>query len=661
MLISTFLLIGCRPIAISTGPHLHASLSAPSQYLRPTSGVTANPDDVWRRSAPELLRLWDVKTGIDIPEFRRLSVGCISVERDYVLDGLEFGFPLGVNPAGPFPPPRLWAESRVSPAGRLRINDYLLSERSVGRIYGPLPVPRGDHWRSSVVYPMCEALRSDGRYRTISNLSYSSPLNSVNGFIPDSESETEYPSFLEVASAIVSIGLNDVFFSLFDVHSAYRNLRIACADWRFSIIAWKNLTTGQREFWLDVALVFGGKSGCRIYNRFGGVLAYILRTHGFLPAPADLVGLFQCLVRYLDDHLLMARSLEAVLSILDRMLTLMAHLGVPVKEVKTIRGASEIKFLGYLWSPRLNLVSLDAARWATVESDLRVLIDLLRSNLATAHDIRCVTGLLVWASKVIPTGRIFTRGLHQVLRLCKATSLPAAQARRIRVSDPLQLDLALVDLYWWLDLCVAFRFGNSGPIGISITGVVTPKVWAVADCSLVFHCDASGKGIAGFMAGSPAGLHWVFTPLPRGITLSWSRPKGARAAAVLDSDDPESVSSGYCEAAGLYLSLLTFLPIWAAAHPEREAGAGVWAYSDSQVVVDMWSAKKSCDTMLPYLRQFAHLEALYSITLIVSHIPGKLNTTADALSRQEFAKFRALQPQADAISLPLPSVLTFFL
>ena len=87
----------------------------------------------------------------------------------------------------------------------------------------------------------------------------------------------------------------------------------------------------------------------------------------------------------------------------------------------------------------------------------------------------------------------------------------------------------------------------------------------------------------------------------------------------------------------------------------------MWAYSDSQVVVDMWAAKKSCDTMLPYLRQFAHLEALYSITLIVSHNSGKLNTTADALSRQEFAKFRVLQPQADANSLPLPSILTFFL
>ena len=69
-------------------------------------------------------------------------MGCLESEPGYVLNGLDFGFPLGVNPAGPFPPPRLWVESHVSLAGRLRIKDYLSSERSVDRIYGPLPVPR---------------------------------------------------------------------------------------------------------------------------------------------------------------------------------------------------------------------------------------------------------------------------------------------------------------------------------------------------------------------------------------------------------------------------------------------------------------------------------------------------------------------------------------
>ena len=128
--------------------------------------------------------------------------------------------------------------------------------------------------------------------------------------------------------------------------------------------------------------------------------------------------------------------------------------------------------------------------------------------------------------------------------------------------------------------------------------------------------DASNRGIGGFMDELPFGHLWVFVPLPRGTTLSWSRT--TRSRGIQDPDNPESVSSGYCEAAGLLLSHLTFLPIWSAANPVRPAGAGVWAWSDSKVVVDMWAAKKACDTMLAYLHAFAHLEALYSITLIVT-------------------------------------------
>lgn len=613
--------------------------------------------DVWRRSPQELVRLWDVKTGINIPEFRRLSVGCNEGERTYVLDGLLHGFPLGINRAGPFPPRRLWAESKVSPAGRARITEYLLSERVLGRIYGPFSEPRGVFWADSVVYPMCEARRSDGRYRTISNLSFNSPLTSVNGFIPSEERATEYPSFFEVASSMVEIGLQRVYMGLFDVFAAYRNLRIACEDWRFGVIAWRDLVTHDKQFWLDAALVFGGASGCRIYNRFGQVLGWVLQTHCF--DLEDGVTITQILKRYLDDHLLLCASFAQLEAVLDRMLALMAHLNVPVKDVKTIRGVVEMKFLGYFWCPRLDLVSLDPVRWASVEADLRVLMDLLWDYAASAHDLRCVVGLLVWSTRVIPAGKVFTRGLHQVISLYKATSMPAAQARRVRVVDDARIETALADLDWWLELCVTFRLGGSRPLGVSISEVVTPKVWTVSECGLVFHCDASNRGLGGFMDGHPSGHFWVFVPLPRGITLSWS--KTSRSRGTQNPDDPKSVSSGYCEAAGLLLSLLTFLPIWAADNLVRPAGVGVWAYSDSMVVVDMWAAKKACDTMLPYLRAFAHLEAFYSITLIVTHIEGKLNTTADSISRQEWAKFRELQPTADLLSLPVPLGVTLFL
>ena len=618
--------------------------------------------NTWRRSPSELQLIWGVKSGINVPEFIKLSFGCESVERDYVINGLLNGFRLGLGESGPFPPQRLWAESRCSPETCVRITDFLVSERTAGRIFGPFPdPPTGGHWDGAVVYPMCEVQRKDGKFRTISNLSHKSPLDSVNGFIPRAESATEYPSFEEIARSIVSIGLLVVVFALFDVQNAYRNLKVASSDWRFGIIGWRDLVTHAKQFWLDTCLVFGGRSGCRIYNRFGGVLAFVLRKFGFFPEADGVLAATQILQRYLDDHLLLCRSVTAVEAVLDRMLAIMVFLGVPVKDVKTIRSASEIIFLGYLWQPRYDLVTLDATRWASVEEQLATLIGMLLAGAANAQDVRCVTGILVWAAKVIPSGTVFTRGLHQVLRLYGATSLPASQARRVLILDRVRIQTAIDDLAWWLDLCIQFRSGADRSIGVSISGIANPKVWTEQDCSLVFWCDASGRGLGGFMAGDPVGTLWVFAELPHGLTLSWSKDKARRVVDPLTLLEQESVSSGYCEAAGLYLSLLSFLPIWSARHPGRAPGTGVLAYSDSKVVVDMWAAKGACDTLLPFLRVFAHLEAFYNITLVVTHIEGKKNTTADSISRQEWSRFRELQPGAERYSLPLPLVPTLFL
>ena len=161
------------------------------------------------------------------------------------------------------------------------------------------------------------------------------------------------------------------------------------------------------------------------------------------------------------------------------------------------------------------------------------------------------------------------------------------------------------------------------------------------------------------MKVSPVGKVWVFAELPPGLTLSWSKiPLKLGTGTMLKQ---ESVSCGYCLAADLYLSLLSFLPIWAEKHPIRVPGAGVWTWSDSKVVVDIWSSKGAYDTLLSYLRVFAHMEAYYNITLVVSHIEGKFNSTADSISRQNWTRFRELQPGADRFSLPLPSVPTLFL
>ena len=47
--------------------------------------------------------------------------------------------------------------------------------------------------------------------------------------------------------------------------------------------------------------------------------------------------------------------------------------------------------------------------------------------------------------------------------------------------------------------------------------------------------------------------------------------------------------------------------------------------------------------------------------LLIRHIDGVLNSTADSISRGQMARFRVLQPMASALPLPMPSEEAFFL
>ena len=77
----------------------------------------------------------------------------------------------------------------------------------------------------------------------------------------------------------------------------------------------------------------------------------------------------------------MDNSFLAISFMLKRMLAIMKHLGVPVKMGKTIEAATEIKFLGYWWMPRIDLVTLDPGRRSRVEAQLVILLDMLVTSV----------------------------------------------------------------------------------------------------------------------------------------------------------------------------------------------------------------------------------------------------------------------------------------
>ena len=176
--------------------------------------------------------------------FEELSEGFEPEARATLLENLYCGFPLGVQEA---PPPRSWPPSYMSDQSRTRITSYFEAEVTYKRMSGPFVTPpSGEYWGKAVTFPVSEVEKSDGKYRTIFNLSYDWEI-SANVGIQKSEAFTTYPSFERVAAEMTEVGLQDVHFAMFDVETAFRQLRIRPDDWIYQVVAWQRVKDGPRE------------------------------------------------------------------------------------------------------------------------------------------------------------------------------------------------------------------------------------------------------------------------------------------------------------------------------------------------------------------------------------------------------------------------------
>ena len=70
-----------------------------------------------------------------------------------------------------------------------------------------------------------------------------------------------------------------------------------------------------------------------MFNRFGGALDFIYQQRCLTSAQR---GVIERLIRYLDDHLMLAKGKEQTEALLDALLALMAELEIPVKDSKTV-------------------------------------------------------------------------------------------------------------------------------------------------------------------------------------------------------------------------------------------------------------------------------------------------------------------------------------
>lgn len=299
-------------------------------------------------------------------------------------------------------------------------------------------------------------------------------------------------------------------------------------------------------------------------------------------------------LHYLDDFLFlgMPGSPQGA-RYLTTALDTFRSIGIPVAAQKTVGPATSLVFLGILIDTHTFELRLPADKLARLQHTMR---SWSGKRSCTRKELESLLGYLSHAASVVTQGRTFLRQLFPLL------STNRAPHHYIRLNAG-----ARADLLWWK---IFLQNWN----GTSFFPASTPSIEVVSDASGSYGCGAFSGPHGWFQLEWPA---------------SW---------------------------APFHIAAKELVPIViAAALWGREWKRSCICFrSDNMAVVSILKSRTSKDQLLMHLlRCLVFYAAFYRFQFVAEHVPGVLNTAADAISRNNTSLFLSLAPpQIPHITIP---------
>ena len=217
-------------------------------------------------------------------------------------------------------------------------------------------------------------------------------------------------------------------------------------------------------------------------------------------------------------------------------------------------------------------------------------------------NLESLTGNLQHACKVVPQGRTFLRRMINLLSAFRKDYHP------IRLNKDFHLDLT-----WWRDFFFCSWDGRSF--------FLSPQWAPLPD----FQVSSDAAGTLGY-----------------GALFKWDWFAGAWSSAQMP------LSIAYKEFFPVVLAATLWGPRWSSRRVEF--------CSDNMAVVEVLRLGTSRDpNLMALLRRLSLLAAQHCFSFTATHIAGKLNPLADALTRFNFQEFHLLAPHAASAATPIPA------
>ena len=348
------------------------------------------------------------------------------------------------------------------------------------------------------------------------------------------------------------------------------------------------------QFYFFVRLPFGGRSSPRIFDCLSQALEWIL-IHNY--------KVHYC-QHLLDDFLTIDSSEMADLRTKAIITMIFKQLNIPLSSSKTIGPVTCLEYLG---------VILDTSTFETrIPIDkIHRMYDLLRQLSAkkrcTKRELLQLIGHFNFATRVIVPGRSFLSYLFHLS--CTVNDLHL----HVRLGKEARIDLSM-----WEEFLMNWN-GHS----------LFLESCSINNSDLSLYTDAAGSHGYGGIFGS----QW--------FVGSW--------------DDEFLQLAGHTRNS----TLLELVPIVISAYlwGIQWARRRIVFYCDNQALVFILNKRRSADPIIMlFIRRLTLLSLKYNFHLMALHIAGTTNEIADAISRQQWHRFRRLAPWADIHPCNVPNL-----
>lgn len=350
----------------------------------------------------------------------------------------------------------------------------------------------------------------------------------------------------------------------------------------------------KNKFYYDKCLPMGCSASCAIFEKFSCFLEWVVKFKSGKNS----------IEHYLDDFLLAgAGGSGECLQLMEHFRLICGDIGVPLAEEKTSGPSCIMTFLGLEIDTLKMVIRIPQEKLFDLKAKLE---DVLCMTKITLRDLQSLCGSLNFCARAIPSARAFNR------RFFDAMSGITNLNHFIRVSVGMKQDIET-----WLEFLEKFN-------GTCAFGEIE---W-FTNSQLNLFTDSAGNhelGCGIYLSGS-----WSYFQWPE----HWNNP-----------DIMSDIT--FLELVPIVLSLFLF--------KVEFLNKRILFHTDNKALVSIINKKSSkSKRVMELIRPFVLRTMLYNMQFKAVHIEGRINCIADAISRQQWQRFRTLAPEAKAEKLPIP-------